>query len=174
MAYAYCFAPIGQWKSLYNLNGKMAIKVRKTTIEDAVRIQALINEAAKSQEVLPRSLNDIYENIRDFFVFAPEKEVLGCCALHVCWDNLAEVRSLVVHPSQRHNGVGTKLVKACISEAELLKIKKIFLLTLQPEFFKKFGFKNIEKSLLPHKIWHDCTCCVQFPDCNEIAMMKEI
>jgi len=152
----------------------MAISIRKTTIKDATPVQTLINEAAKSQEVLPRSLNDIYEHIRDFFVCAPNEKVLGCCALHICWENLAEIRSLVVLPEQRHNGIGTGLVKACIREAEQLKIKKIFLLTSQPDFFKKFDFKNIEKSSLPHKIWNDCTSCVQFPDCNEIAMIREL
>lgn len=148
--------------------------IRKTNINDASQIQALINTSAKSQEVLPRSLNDIYENIRDFFVHSSGRKIVGCCALHVCWENLAEIRSLVVDPKNRGQGIGSKLIKACINEAESLKIKKIFLLTMKPDFFKKFGFKKIKKSLLPHKIWHDCTCCVQFPECNEIAMMRKL
>ncbi len=148
--------------------------IRKTNILDAKEIQLLINESAKMQEVLPRSLNDIYENIRDFFVFSEEENILGCCALHIAWEDLAEIRSLVVQPDSRGKGIGRELIQACVKEAGDLKIKKLFLLTRKPEFFKMFGFCEIEKSLLPHKIWNDCTCCVQFPNCNEIAMMKEL
>ncbi len=148
--------------------------LRKTNILDAKAIQSLINESAKAQEVLPRSLNDIYENIRDFFVFFKNDKIAGCCALHIAWEDLAEIRSLVVESESRGQGIGRELVEACVKEARDLKIKKLFLLTRKPDFFKKFGFDEIEKSLLPHKIWNDCTCCVLFPDCNEIAMMKEL
>ena len=148
--------------------------IRKTNILDAKAIQSLINKSAKAQEVLPRSLNDIYENIRDFFVFFKDDKIAGCCALHIAWEDLAEIRSLVVKDESRGQGIGRELVEACVKEARDLKIKKLFLLTRKPDFFKKFGFGEIQKSLLPHKIWNDCTCCVQFPDCNEIAMMKEL
>lgn len=148
--------------------------IRKTNILDAKAIQSLINESAKAQEVLPRSINDIYENIRDFFVFTKDDKVSGCCALHIAWEDLAEIRSLVVKADNRGESRGRELVEACLKEASDLKIKKLFLLTRKPDFFKKFGFSEIEKSLLPHKIWNDCTCCVMFPDCNEIAMMREL
>ena len=148
--------------------------IRKTNILDAKAIQLLINESAKAQEVLPRSITDIYENIRDFFVFIKDGEIAACGALHVSWEDLAEIRSMVVKSDSRGVGIGHELIEACVKEAKELKIKKIFLLTRKPDFFKKFGFSEIEKSLLPHKIWSDCTCCVLFPDCNEIAMIKEI
>ncbi len=148
--------------------------IRKTNILDSKAIQSLVNESAKKQEVLPRSLNDIYENVRDFFVFSEDDKIAGCCALHITWEDLAEIRSLVVKLESRGHGIGGELIGACVREARDLKIKKVFLLTRKPDFFKKFGFGEIEKSLLPHKIWKDCTCCVLFPDCNEIAMMKEL
>ncbi|MCG2711861.1 MAG: N-acetyltransferase [Candidatus Omnitrophica bacterium] len=147
--------------------------IRKTNILDAKAIQSLINESGKAQEVLPRSINDIYEHIRDFFVFSKNKKIIGCCALHIAWEDLAEIRSLVVKSGSRGNGIGRELIVACLKEARELKIKKLFLLTGKPDFFRKFGFYEIEKSLLPHKIWSDCTSCVLFPDCNEIAMIRE-
>ncbi|MFH1094131.1 MAG: N-acetyltransferase [Candidatus Omnitrophota bacterium] len=148
--------------------------IRKTNILDAKAIQSLINESAKSQEVLPRSINDIYEHIRDFFVFSKEEKIIGCCALHISWEDLAEIRSLVVKTDSRGEGIGRELITACMKEARDLNIKKLFLLTRKPDFFKKFGFGEIEKSLLPHKIWSDCTSCVLFPDCNEIAMIRDV
>lgn len=148
--------------------------IRKTNILDAKAVQELINEAAKAQEVLPRSLNDIYENIRDFLVFTLDEKIVACGALHISWEDLAEIRSVVVQADNRGSGIGRVLIDACIKEAADLKIKKVFLLTRKPDFFKKFGFNEIEKSLLPHKIWNDCTSCVFFPDCNEIAMIKEL
>lgn len=148
--------------------------IRKTNILDAKAVQSLINESAKAQEVLPRSINDIYENIRDFFVYIKDDKVIACGALHISWEDLAEIRSLVVKSDSRGVGIGRELIEACVKEASDLKIKKLFLLTRKPEFFNKFGFNEIEKAVLPHKIWNDCTSCVLFPDCNEEAMIREI
>ncbi len=148
--------------------------IRKINVKDARAVQALINKNSKQYAVLPRSLNDIYENLRDFFIYQEGENILGCCALHITWDNLAEIRSLSVDESIREKGVGSQLVDACCAEAKQLKVKKVFLLTAKPEFFNKFGFKIIDKAELPHKIWSDCLNCIQFPDCNEEAMAQEI
>ncbi|MBU1043789.1 MAG: N-acetyltransferase [Candidatus Omnitrophica bacterium] len=148
--------------------------IRKITVKDAAVVQALINKNSKMHAVLPRSLNDIYESLRDFFVYHENDNILGCCALHITWANLAEIRSLIVDESIREKGVGTQLVDACFAEAKQLKVEKVFLLTAKPDFFKKLGFKIIDKAGLPHKIWSDCLNCIQFPDCNEDAMIREI
>jgi amino-acid N-acetyltransferase len=70
--------------------------------------------------------------------------------------------------------IGTKLTEVVLSEAKAFAIKKVFALTYRPEFFKRFGFVKIDISELPLKIWSDCILCVKFPDCDEIAMMKEM
>lgn len=148
--------------------------IRKINVNDAAVVQALINKYSKTNAVLPRSLNDIYENLRDFFIYQEDDKIIGCCALHITWDNLAEIRSLIVDEAMRSKGIGSLLVDACCAEGKQLKVKKIFLLTAKPEFFSKLGFKKIDKAELPHKIWSDCLKCIQFPDCNEDAMAKEI
>lgn len=148
--------------------------IRKANINDVQCMQALINERAKAGDVLPRSLNAIYENLRDFVIYEDKNKVYGCISIHVTWQDLAEIRSLVVHKSKQGKGIGRSLVEYCIKEAGELKIKKVFLLTEKPEFFKRLGFSQIDKSLLPHKIWNDCVQCVHFPDCNELAMIKEL
>nr|WP_144444012.1 N-acetyltransferase [Desulfurobacterium indicum] len=144
--------------------------IRKATIKDAEAIQFLINEYAKKGLMLPRSLNSIYESIRDFFVYEEDGKILGVCALTVVWDNLAEVRSLAVHPERVRQGIGSALVESCLKDAEVLGINRIFTLTYQIEFFKKLGFEQIDKNALPQKIWRDCINCVKFPNCDETAM----
>jgi len=124
--------------------------------------------------MLPRSLNELYENIRDFFVFEQGGKITACCALHVCWQDLGEIKSLAVLKARQGQGIGKKLLKACLEDAKKLRLKKIFALTYKPLYFKHFGFRDIPKSNLPHKIWTDCIKCVKFPNCNESALIKEL
>ncbi len=124
--------------------------------------------------MLPQSLNKLYENIRDYFVYESGGKVSGVCALHVLWENLAEIKSLAVHQRDQKKGIGIELVNHCISEAKKLGIKQVFALTYQPEFFKRIGFREIDKSKLPQKIWGDCLRCPRFPECDEHAVIKAI
>jgi len=150
------------------------VVIRKANVTDVKKIQKLINYYAKRDKMLPRSLNELYENIRDFFVYVERKKILGCCALHIDWEDLSEIKSLAVAPSKAGKGAGKKLLLECIKEARSLKLKKIFALTYVPGFFEQFGFTVINKSELPHKIWSECIKCVYFPKCKEIAVMREI
>ena len=148
--------------------------IRKAKLKDVQEIQQLIKLYSARGEMLPRSLSELYDHIRDFYVSIRNGKVIGICALHICWDDLAEVRSLAVEAKARNKGIGAKLVKACLEESEALGAKRIFALTYQPEFFERLGFKRVDKSVLPHKIWTDCLKCVKFPDCDEIAVVKEL
>jgi amino-acid N-acetyltransferase len=124
--------------------------------------------------MLPRSLSSIYENLRDYFVCENEEgEVIGSAAIHIMWEDLAEVRSLAVREGQMGRGIGTKLVEACISEAIVLGITRVFALTYRPDFFRRLGFREVDKSELPHKIWSDCLKCAKFPDCDEVALVAD-
>ena len=144
--------------------------IRKARISDARAIHQLLLKYAGQGLMLSRSLPDIYESIRDIYVYEDDSEVSGTAWLHICWEDLAEVRSLAVAEQASGKGVGRKLVEACLEEARQLGIKRVFCLTYQPEFFGRLGFVEIEKSELPHKIWGDCVKCVKFPECDEIAM----
>jgi len=150
--------------------------IRKATFKDIKTIHALLQEYGIKGELLPRPLTKLYDHLRDFLVYEDDKKdmVVGCCALQFCWESLAEIRSLAVHPEYLGKKIGSKLVGSTLSEAKSFNIKKVFVLTYQPEFFKKFGFSQINRSDLPLKIWSDCITCVKFPDCDETAMMKEI
>ena len=148
--------------------------IRKARIVDVRAIQGLIEGSASKGEMLHRSLSEIYDNIRDFYVFQGNRSLLGTCALHICWEDLAEIRSLTVLEDERRKGIGSKLVKACLREAKQLGVRKVFALTYEPSFFQKFGFGIVDKATLPHKVWSDCLKCVKFPDCDEIAMTLQL
>ncbi len=147
--------------------------IRKARIQDIQAIHAfLLNSPEEEGLVLPRSYAQLYNQLRDFFV-AVDKEsekIVGCCALNICWDNLAEVRSLVVEKSFRGMNLGRQLVEACLSEAVIIGINTIFVLTNTPQFFAKLGFAEGSKDDLPQKVWADCINCPKFPDCDEVAM----
>jgi amino-acid N-acetyltransferase len=148
--------------------------IRKARVQDVKTIQKLIAEYARKGDMLPRSLSEIYENLRDYFVFIGDgNRVVGSAAIHIMWEDLAEVRSLAVREEWMGKGVGTKLVEACLSEALVLGITRVFALTYKPDFFERLGFKRVDKSELPQKIWTDCLKCSKFPDCDEIALLAD-
>lgn len=151
------------------------IKIRKARVSDAKHIQKLINGYAARDLMLARSLNEIYDSIRDFWVAEENKKIIACCALHVVgWNSLSEIKSLAVAKSKHKKGIGAELVQTCLDEARSMKLKYVFVLTYVARFFRKFGFKKISKAKLPHKIWSECYKCSKFPNCNEEALMKEL
>jgi amino-acid N-acetyltransferase len=145
--------------------------IRKARVKDVKAMQDLIGRFASRGEMLPKSLSELYDQIRDFFVYEENQTLLGACALHVSWDDLAEIRSLAVQENYWGKGVGESLVRACVKESKELGVQRVFALTYRSEFFKKLGFEKVDKSTLPHKIWADCLRCVKFPDCDEDAVL---
>ncbi|OQB10875.1 MAG: Amino-acid acetyltransferase [Candidatus Omnitrophica bacterium ADurb.Bin205] len=146
--------------------------IRKAKIEDVKQMQEMINAFAKQDIMLARSLNELYENIRDYWVKEEKGKVVGCAALHISWDDLAEIKSVAVLKRRQGKGVGRELIEACLHEASVLGIRRIFMLTYKPEYFKKFGFKRVSHASLPHKIWAECINCPKFPNCQEVALQK--
>jgi len=131
----------------------------------------MINRFADKGEMLPRPLSELYENIRDFFVIRQDDKVIACAALHISWSDLAEVKSLAVAEGSQEQGIGARLVEACLNEAKGLGIPTVFCLTYQSPFFEKLGFSQIDKMELPRKIWTECYRCPKFPDCDEVALI---
>jgi amino-acid N-acetyltransferase len=147
--------------------------IRKAVIADIKPLHKILAHFGDKNLLLPRSLNELYTHLRDYFVVESEDqpgEVHGVCGLRICWENLAEIKSLAVKEPYQQKGCGRLLVEACLTEAERLGLRRVFALTYVPEFFHRMGFSEVEKSTLPHKVWADCLNCPKFPDCDEHAV----
>lgn len=148
--------------------------VRKAFISDIPMIHELVNIFAAKGEMLGRSRSELYEGLRDFYVAEINGKIIGCCALHINWEDLAEVRSLAVYQDYQGKGVGKTLVKACLEEAKQLGIGHVYALTYRAGFFEGLGFKHVAKETLPQKVWGDCLKCPRFPNCEEDALIWEV
>jgi len=144
--------------------------VRKARMGDVEAMHALIAAFARRDSMLPRSRAELYDSLRDYQVAVAAGRVIGCGALVIAWENLGEIRSLAVAEAFQRQGIGGRLVEACLAEARRLGIRRIFALTNSPVFFKRLGFAPVAKETLPHKIWADCIKCPKFPDCDEEAV----
>lgn len=149
------------------------INYRKAKVKDVEDLHSLINEFAEKGLMLPRSRNVLYESLREFTIIEDDGNVVGAAALHISWEDLAEVRALAIKDAYQGRGLGKKLIDILIQEALDLGINKVFALTYQVAFFKKCGFHEVSKDKMPHKIWKECINCPKFPNCDEVAVMKE-
>ena len=150
--------------------------IRKANITDIQNIYDILSRYAADGILLARSLSDLYDQMRDFFVAdSPADNAFeGTCGLHICWEDIAEIRSLAVLREFQGQGIGKQLTETCIEEALQLGINRVFVLTYVPDFFRRIGFYDVDKSVLPHKVWADCIKCVKFPNCDEEALMLDI
>ncbi len=124
--------------------------------------------------MLFRSLADIYENLRSFRVAEDDGRIVGCCALHIIWQDLAEIKSLAVEQSKKGTGIGKALVEASLSHAKEIGLPRVFALTLEPAFFEKLGFEKVDRDALPMKVWSDCARCPKQDHCDETALIKNL
>ncbi len=131
----------------------------------------LVNHYATRGEMLPLTSSQLYQHIRDFVVVEEGGEIVGCGALAVTWEDLAEIRSLAIAPQYQRKGYGKQMVEHLLEEAQRLGVERVFALTYQVAFFERMGFQFIEKEKLPHKIWADCIRCPKFPNCDETAFI---
>ena len=153
------------------------MRIRKAVIGDITVIHKILNHFADQGLLLHRSLSELYDHLRDYYVLEEDDDrgtVRGVCGLRVCWEDLAEIKSLAVSEESQDRGMGARLVDTCLEEARSLGLKRVFTLTYVPEFFRKIGFKLVDKSVLPHKIWADCLNCPKFPDCDETALLMDL
>lgn len=152
-----------------------AYLTRKAHLDDVKAMHSLLLQCAQKGLLLPRALIYLYGHVRNFFVVeAPNGELVACCALAPVWEDLGEICSLVVRDDLRRRGLGRGLVKACLQECRSLRLKKIFALTYQEAFFTRLGFRVVDKSVLPQKIWADCVHCAKYPDCDETAVFLDV
>jgi amino-acid N-acetyltransferase len=148
--------------------------IRKATLSDMKTVHRIISEQAEYGHILPRALVELYTQVRDFSVVTDndQHDIVACGALQVIWEDLAEIRSLAVRPDHQGRGIGSNLAEVLLGEARDMEIAQVFVLTYRPRLFERLGFEQMEKSQLPHKIWADCIRCTKFPECDEIALVR--
>lgn len=153
---------------------KVQVKVEKARVGDAPHIHRLVNYFADRGEMLHRPLSEIYEHIRDYFVIRNGDELVGCAALHVSWEDMAEIKAMAVRAVDQGQGLGRILTEACLAEARDLGIPHVFCLTYKQGFYAHVGFRQIDVMQLPRKVWGECYRCAKFPNCEEVAMVYEL
>jgi amino-acid N-acetyltransferase len=150
------------------------VSVRRARVGDVPRLYEIINYYSARGDMLPKTMDQLYNRVRSINVAEADGEVVGCAALHITWADLAEVVSAAVHPDFQGIGLGRRLIEPLFDEARQLDIPTLFTLTLQVGFFSRLGFREVPKLHLPHKIWQDCKTCFKQDRCDEIAMVREI
>ena len=148
------------------------MRTREAILPDAESIYRLISAYSSDGTLLPRSLPEICENVRDFIVLERESEIVGCGALHLYGPHLAEIRSITVDRKHQKDGCGRLLVEALLDEADRHKVGCICLFTRTPEFFARLGFTEAVRESLPDKINKDCVTCPRLNNCDEVAMVR--
>ena len=151
-----------------------ALEVVRATVRDAEGIHRLVNFWAAQGQMLPRTLGETYENLRDFFVVREGDHVVGCGALHIVWADMAELKSLAVEESAHSRGIGAAITRACVEEGRALGLAGLFALTYRPGFFERLDWRQADVMTLPRKVWNECYRCPKFPGCDEIAMVIDL
>lgn len=151
--------------------------IRKARLADVNDMFRMINHYAELQLMLPKTQLQLYENLRDYSVVTESSErsrVLGCGALHIYWENLAEIRAVAIAPEVTRRGIGTSLIEKLLEEARELRIEQVFVFTYEPQFFGRFGFIQVEHRTMPLKVYNECFHCPKFNKCDELAMVLHL
>ena len=167
MQSSHAMEPVSQLKPL----------VQKARLSDVGEMYRIINYYAESQRMLPKTELQLYENLRDYSIVTDatsSDRVLACGALHIYWENLAEIRAIAVDPEMIHKRLGTSLVDGLLSEARGWGIERVFVFTYEPKYFGRFGFVQVEHRSLPLKVYNECFHCPKFNTCDEIAMVLDL
>lgn len=151
-----------------------APRVRAAAIHDVPEIHQLLELYAAQGNLLPRTMSELYQRLREFFVIDINGRVAACGALEIFTEDLGEVRSLVVDDAYKGKGFGRLMVERILDEARIIGLQRIMALTYVPDFFHKLGFRTVSKDTLPEKVWGVCVKCYKFNSCDEIAVLKEL
>jgi amino-acid N-acetyltransferase len=150
------------------------VVVEPARIADAQAIHELVTYWADRGDMLHRPIAEVYESIRDFKVARINGDVVACGSLHIMGADLAEVRSLAVREDAQGKHLGAAIVEACVEDARILGLERVFALTYRPGFFERVGFRLANVMEFPQKVWNECVRCPFFTDCKEVAVVLEL
>jgi len=152
----------------------MELTIQAATLADMDRVHGLITPYADRNDMLHRPLSELYENVRDFYVVKEAADVIACGSVHVVWNDLAEIKAVAVREEYQSQGWGKRMIAHCMDSARDMGIATVFVLTHKTTYYDQLGFKEIDVTNLPRKVWGECLRCPKFPNCNEIAMVYHL
>jgi amino-acid N-acetyltransferase len=151
------------------------VTIRRARPDDVEHMFVMLDAYARQGLMLPRRIQDVYRNVREFIVAVDENDaVLGCGGLRIYTPVLAEIVALAVDERCHGKGVGRQIVDTLLLDARALDICRVFAMTLQPVFFEKMGFEQQDVALFPEKIAIDCSGCAKRSVCQEITMVLDL
>jgi amino-acid N-acetyltransferase len=151
------------------------VRVRRARLGDVAALEAFIAGYGSDGTLLPRTRSNLVHHLRDFRVaFDSSRRFVGCGALQLVNDGLAEIRSLAVDPAWRGSGIGSRIVSALLTDARQLGVARVFCLTRRIDFFARHGFAAVPMERFPDKVWNDCRFCSRRDACDETAMELEL
>lgn len=151
------------------------VRVRPAELRDMARLEPVINGYARQGLMLPKTSEQLHRHFREFTVAVDDTgALLGCVALRVYGPELAEVSALAVAEAARGRGVGGRLLEALEAQARGLGLHTLFALTLEQEFFHRFGFRPVAREQFPLKVALDCGSCSRRQQCREVTVAKRL
>ncbi|HEX5018030.1 MAG TPA: amino-acid N-acetyltransferase [Actinomycetes bacterium] len=129
------------------------VEVREARTSDVAAIRALVDTYAADRILLSKATVTLYEDVQEFYVAEVDGAVIGCGALHVLWEDLAEVRTLAVDKEYRGRGIGDLLLRRLLQQARHIGVARVFCLTFEVAFFERHGFTEIEGEAVSHDVY---------------------
>jgi amino-acid N-acetyltransferase len=150
------------------------VKVREALPTDVDEMHTLLDAFATQGLLLPRAVEEVYRNFREFVVAEHDGRIAGCAGLRLYSSDLGEIVGLAVSEESHGRGVGRLMVETLLAQAKSLGLQRVIALTLQPTFFHKLGFEAAEVSGFPQKIAADCSRCAKRATCIETAVVYDL
>ena len=129
------------------------IQIRPAKTNDVSTIRKLVDTYAPERRLLSKATVTLYEAVPDFLVIEKDNSIIGAGAVHVLWEDLAEVRTVAIFPEFKNQGLGSQLLTALLEKAKNLGVKRVFCLTFETKFFAKHGFQEIEGTPVEPEIY---------------------
>lgn len=150
------------------------VVLREALPTDVEELHALLEGFAKQGLLLPRAVEEVYRNFREFVIAEHNGRIAGCAGLRLYSSELAEIVGLAVSAESHGRGIGRLLIETLLAQAKSLGLQRVIALTLQPMFFHKLGFELAEVADYPQKIAADCNRCAKRATCIEIAVAYDL
>jgi amino-acid N-acetyltransferase len=135
----------------------MTVTIRRAVTGDVRGIRRLIDTYSVERRLLSKATVAIFEAVQEFWVAVREEDqaLVGCGAIHVMWEDLAEIRTVAVETSVRGQKIGHRIVTELLATAQALGVSRVFCLTFETEFFRSFGFREIDGAPVPSKVYEE-------------------